>query len=59
MWHSWVKANYRGPNVTIKNDEWGFTLTNFHSMIPFGLESFTLPVHVEQVFYADASGEPG
>ena len=59
MLHSWVKANYRGPNATIKTDEWGFTLANFQSMIPFGPESFALPVHVEQVFYAHASGEPG
>lgn len=59
MWHSWVKANYRGPNATIKKDEWGFTLANFHSMIPFGPESFALPVHIEQVFYANASREPG
>ena len=59
MWHSWMKANYKGPNATIKNDKWGFTVVNFQSMIPFGLESFALLVHVEQIFYANASREPG
>jgi hypothetical protein len=54
-----VKANYRGLHATIKNDEWGFILANFQSMIPFSPESFVLPVLVEQVFYADAHGEPG
>ena len=59
MWHSWVKANYRGPNATIKNNEWDFTLANFQPMIPFGPESFALPIHVEQIFYADVSRELG
>lgn len=33
-------------------------MANFESQIPFGLESFALHVHVEQVFFYDAHDEP-
>lgn len=56
---SWVKANYRGNAATIKKDRWGFTVANFARLIPLGPESFALPMHVAQVFYSDARGEPG
>ena len=26
---SWVQANYRGPNATVKKDRWGFTSCKF------------------------------
>ena len=54
----WVKANYRGRNATVKKDEWGFTLANFRSMVPFGYESLAFPIHCEQVFFSD-DDEPG
>jgi hypothetical protein len=54
-----VQANYWGANATIRNDQWDFAMANFQSLIPFGPESFALPIHVEQVFYADTHGEPG
>ena len=56
---SWVKANYRGQNATVKKDKWGFTLANFNRMIEFGQDSFALPSHVQQVFYSDCSELPG
>jgi hypothetical protein len=43
----------------VKTDRWRFTLANFQSQIPFGPESFALPVHVDQVFFCDAHDEPG
>jgi hypothetical protein len=55
----WVKANYRGRNVTVKKDEWGFTVANFNTMVPYGYESFAFPVHCDQVFFSDEEGEPG
>jgi hypothetical protein len=55
----WVKANYRGRNATVKKDEWGFTLANFNTMVPFGYESFAFPIHCDQVFFSDVEEEPG
>ena len=55
----WVKANYRGRNATVKKDEWGFTMANFNSLVPFGYESFAFPVHCDQVFFSDDEDEPG
>ena len=55
----WVKANYRGRNATVKKDEWGFTLANFRSMVPFGYESLAFPIHCKQVFFSDDEDEPG
>lgn len=55
---SWIKANYRGNSATMKRDKWGFNLANFAQPLPFGPESFAFPMHVEQVFFADAREEP-
>lgn len=55
----WVKANYRGRSATVRKDEWGFTLANFNNMVPFGYESFSFPVHCDQVFFSDEEDEPG
>ena len=55
----WVKANYRGRNATVRKDEWGFTLANFNTMVPFGYESFAFPIHCDQVFFSDVEDEPG
>lgn len=56
---SWVKANYRGANATVKKDRWGFTIANFTLMLEFGADSFVLPSHVEQVFFSDCPESPG
>lgn len=50
----WVRANYRGPNASVKRDKWGFTLANFQSCEPFNKDSFAFPKHCQQVFYSDA-----
>jgi len=55
----WVKANYRGRNATVRKDEWGFTVANFNTMVPFGYESFAFPVHCDHVFFSDVEEEPG
>lgn len=55
----WVKANYRGRNATVKKDEWGFTMANFNSLVPFGYESFAFPRNCDQVFFSDDEDEPG
>lgn len=55
----WVKANYRGRNAIVKKDEWGFTVANFSSMVPYGYESFAFPIHCDQVFFSDEEDEPG
>jgi hypothetical protein len=48
----WVKANYNGSNATIKQNEYGFTLVNFGSLIPISNQSFAFPLHVEHVFFS-------
>jgi hypothetical protein len=45
---NWVKVNYNGNNATIKQDEYGFTLVNFGSLIPISNQSFAFPLHVKQ-----------
>ena len=55
----WVKANYRGRNATVKKDEWGFTLANFRSVVPFGYESLAFPIHCQQVFFSNDEDECG
>ena len=55
----WVKAIYEGSTATVKKDKWGFTLANFNRPVPFGLESFVFPMHVEQVFFVDTIEDPG
>lgn len=56
---TWVRANYRGSNATVKKDQWGFTIANFTRTIPFGRESFAFPQQVEQVFFCDCVEAPG
>ena len=56
---TWVKANYRGANATVKKDNFGFTIANFAQTIPFGRDSFAFPQQVEQVFFSDCLEAPG
>ena len=56
---TWVKANYRGANATVKKDNFGFTIANFSQTIPFGRDSFAFPQQVEQVFFSDCLEAPG
>ena len=56
---TWVKANYRGNNASVKKDQWGFTVANFAGTIPFGRESFAFPSSCEQVFFCNCAESPG
>lgn len=49
---NWVVANYEGFVATMKCDKYGFTIVNFECLIPFSIESFTFPMHIEQVFFS-------
>jgi len=55
----WMEANYRGRNATVKKDEWGFTMANFGSLVPYGYESLAFPIHYHQMFFSDDEDEPG
>ena len=55
---SWMKANYKGNNATVKKDQWGFTLANFERSVPFGPKAFAFPMHMDQVFFSDTRDEP-
>jgi hypothetical protein len=55
----WMKANYRGRTATVKKDEWGFTLANFNTMVPYGYKSFAFPIHCDQIFFSNEEDEPG
>jgi hypothetical protein len=46
LFYNWVVANYFGFVATVKWDEYGFTLVNFEQLIPFFVESFAFPMHV-------------
>ncbi len=48
---NWVKANYIGNSAIIKRDKYNFTLVTFNSLIPIFYQSFTFPMHVEQIFF--------
>ncbi len=51
---NWVKASYTRSNVTIKKNEYNFTLVNFNSLIPISNQSFSFPTHViTSVFLVD------
>ncbi len=49
---NWVKVNYIGSSATVKRNEYGFTLVNFGSLISISDQSFSFPLHVDQVFFS-------
>ena len=53
LYYNWVMANMVGHNVTMKRDEYGFSLVNFDRLVSLSAESFAFLLHVEQVFFAD------
>ena len=55
---TWVQANYRGQNATVKRDKWGFTIANVSRMVEFSVDSFAFPSQVQQVFYIDNNEAP-
>jgi hypothetical protein len=50
---NWVVANYEGSYATVRWDEYGFTLIHFERLILLSAQSFTFPMHVEQVFFVE------
>jgi hypothetical protein len=50
LYCTWVRANLRGVGVTMKRDDYGFTLIKFNRVIPYSADSFAFPLHVQQVF---------
>jgi hypothetical protein len=56
---NWVKANYVWGSATMKINDYGFTLVNFGSLIPISDQSFTFPLHVDQVFVSNDLKERG
>ncbi len=56
---SWMVANYKGFVTNVKCDEYGFTLMNFEHLIPLLAQSFTFPMHIEQVFFSKDVGSRG
>lgn len=53
------EGQLQGKECYSKKGEWGFTVANFNTMVPFGYESFAFPIHCNQVFFSDVEDEPG
>ena len=53
LYCTWAQANKRGARATMKCDEYGFTLFRFDRLIPYSVDSFAFPLHVQQVFFVD------
>ena len=45
--------------MTIKCDEYGFTLFKFDRLIPYSTDSFAFPLRVQQVFFVDDGRNDG
>ena len=42
-----VRANLRGAGATMKHDDYGFTSIKFDRVIPYSIDSFAFPLHVQ------------
>jgi hypothetical protein len=56
--YKWVKAKYSDSCPTIIQDDLGFTIANFESMVDLGKESFAFLIHCQQVFFSDDPNRP-
>jgi hypothetical protein len=54
-----VLATSIGARATMKQDEYGSTLLKFDGVIPYSGDSFSFPLHIEHVFFADEVDKPG
>jgi hypothetical protein len=55
----WMKARTKGPNCTVKRDEYRFTLAKLpRGNSRIGLDSFAFPINVQQVFFSDDDVDP-
>jgi hypothetical protein len=48
-----------GVRATMKQDEYGSTLLKFDRVIPYSADSFSFPLHIEQVLFVDEVDKPG
>jgi hypothetical protein len=46
-----VKANYRRRSATVRKDEWGLTVANFNTIVPYAYEYFAFPVYCDQFIF--------
>jgi hypothetical protein len=53
LYFTWVKANMRGVNATMKHDTYGFTLIRPNRCIWYSSDSFAFPLYMQQVFFVD------
>ena len=51
LYYTWVQATTTGARATMKQDEYGFTLLKVDRVIPYSVDSFAFPLHVQQVFF--------
>jgi hypothetical protein len=55
---SWIKAISEERNATVRRDDYGFTLAKVPKKeIIIGPDSFSFPINVQQVFFADEEGD--
>ena len=59
LYCTWAQTNRSGARATIKCDEYGFTLFKFDRLIPYSMDSFAFPLHVQQVFLWMMGGNDG
>jgi hypothetical protein len=50
LYCTWARTNRNGVCVTMKSDEYSFTLFKFDHLIPYSTDSFVFPIHLQQVF---------
>jgi hypothetical protein len=47
LYCNWVQENTAGARATMRRDEYGFILVKFSRLIPFSMDSFAFPLHVQ------------
>lgn len=53
LYCNWVQGNMVGTRATMRRDEYGFMQLKFSRLIRFYADSFTFPLHIQQVFFVD------
>ena len=58
LYCTWVRGYLWGVGATMKRDDYGFTLIKFDRIIPYSLDSFAFPLHMQKVFFVDDVENP-
>jgi hypothetical protein len=58
LYCSWVQVNLVGAWATIKRDDYGFNRIKFNQVIPYSIDLFAFPMHVQHVFFVDEVDKP-